>query len=196
MLVGALFIIGVDLLAEIYESLSGISIWYQEYLIIVAMLLLVSFLGYYGINQSKILLPDFLLEEDKLNTKKEVKNKVQLHIAKTEFEPLKNELELLFSNSRPYLDENLTLGKLANELSITDKKLSILLNQFMNTNFYDLVNKYRVLAVTQKMEQDTYKNYNLFGIACECGFKSRTSFNRIFKNETGYSPSAYKKNLS
>ncbi|WP_407654005.1 helix-turn-helix domain-containing protein [Aquimarina gracilis] len=46
------------------------------------------------------------------------------------------------------------------------------------------------------MKLEEYNKYTLFGIACKCGFKSRTSFNRIFKQETGLSPSDYKKKYS
>ncbi len=197
MLYGALFIISVDLSIKIYESFFGDFIWYQEYLIVAAMIILVFYLGYYGVNQSKVLLPDFLLKEDRYGKGCRVNNKMLSNANKKEFEVLMNRLELVMTTNHPYLDENLTLGKLAGQLSTTDKKLSTLLNQYMDTTFYDLINKYRVEAVIEKMRlEHVYENYNLFGIACECGFKSRTSFNRIFKKETGYSPSAYKKSLS
>ncbi len=195
MLIGALSIISLYLSISIYELLYKDSIWYQEYLITVIMILFIIYLGYYGINQSKVLLPNFLLNEDKpiINKSK----KIYLSDAKREeFELLEQNLESVLKAQKPYLDEDLTLGKLAKQLSTTDKKLSILLNQYMNTTFYDLINKYRVNAVIEKMKQEEYKNYSLFGIACDCGFKSRTSFNRTFKKEAGSSPSVYKENLS
>ncbi|KQC30239.1 helix-turn-helix domain-containing protein [Flagellimonas eckloniae] len=195
MLSGALFIISINLIIRIYELVTKNTIWYQEYLIIMVMILLIIYLGYYGVNQSKVLLPDFLLKEDKpiIN---ESKNKFLSNTLKEELELLKQNLEFILDSQKPYLDEDLTLGKLAKQLSTTDKKLSILLNQYLNTTFYDLINSYRVTTVIEKMKQDEYKSYNLFGIACDSGFKSRTSFNRIFKKETGLSPSAYKAKLS
>ncbi|MDO5973125.1 helix-turn-helix domain-containing protein [Flavivirga jejuensis] len=192
MLTGALFIISVDSIIRIYELLYDDSIWYQEYLIIAAMLILVIYLGYYGINQSKVLLPDFLLNKNKpiIHKSKEISLS---NTKKEEFEQLQQQLEFILTTNKPYLDEDLTLGKLAKQLSTTDKKLSIVLNQYIHTSFFDLINKHRVEAIKERIKLDTCKKYTLFGIACECGFKSRTSFNRIFKKETGFSPSEYKK---
>jgi len=40
---------------------------------------------------------------------------------------------------------------------------------------------------------NVYKKYTIEGVGYSCGFNSRSSFFKIFKNETGISPSAYKK---
>jgi len=37
-----------------------------------------------------------------------------------------------------------------------------------------------------------YKNYSLLGIAFECGFNSKSAFNRMFKKSTGLTPSQFK----
>lgn len=193
MITSALGIMSVDFLLKIFEFIFGDFLWNVDNVPVLAMIIFISYLGFYGVNQSKVLLPSFLLDdkEDFKNNKK--KGNTILVSKKKEFENLKAKLEMLLNTSRPYLDEDLTLGKLAKQISTTDKILSTMLNQYMNITFYDLINKYRVEAVKEKINLESYKNFNLFGIACECGFKSRTSFNRIFKNETGLSPSDYKK---
>ncbi|WP_074407397.1 helix-turn-helix domain-containing protein [Aquimarina megaterium] len=195
MLQGALCVISIDVMLKIYESFYGDFDWNADFISVITMVILVSYLGYYGVNQSKVLLPDFVLEEAQFTTNKPKDNALP-SFKKEEFEILKSKLELILATNRPYLDEDLTLGKLANQISTTDKKLSMLLNQYMKTTFYDLINTYRINIVKEKMQSDLYDNYSLFGIACECGFKSRTSFNRIFKKETGLSPSVYKKQFS
>jgi YesN/AraC family two-component response regulator len=193
MLLSALGIISVDLGLKIYESTFGDFQWNSDNILVLAMIVLVSYLAYYGVNQSKVLLPSFLLDNEVEPEINMIKKRTLSSDKKEEFENLKDKLELVIKIKQPYLDEDLTLGKLAEQLSITDKKLSTMLNQYLNTTFYDLINKYRVEAVKKKIILDNYKDYNLFGIACECGFKSRTSFNRIFKKETGLSPSDFKK---
>ncbi|AXT50612.1 AraC family transcriptional regulator [Aquimarina sp. BL5] len=195
MLMSAIGIISIDLGVKVYESFYGDFIWNTDFLVVLAMIILVIYLGYYGVNQSKVLLPSFLLNNEVASEISKTKNKTISPSKKEAFETLRNKLELLLDTDQTYFDQDLTLGKLAQKISTTDKILSTMLNQYMHTTFYDLINKYRVQAVKEKIHLDTYKNYNLFGIACECGFKSRTSFNRIFKKETGLSPSEYKKSM-
>jgi len=94
---------------------------------------------------------------------------------------------------QPYLDESLTLSDLASKIDLTDKRLSELLNKHLDTNFYDFVNGYRVEAFKQMVVDGSYAHLTLLALAYESGFKSKTSFNRVFKQRTGMSPSEYKK---
>jgi AraC-like DNA-binding protein len=97
---------------------------------------------------------------------------------------------------KPYLDSELTLSSLAKNLSISRSQLSILINEGIGDNFYDFVNKYRVDEVKRLLIDPQVKNYNLLGIALEAGFKSKSTFNLIFKRFTGLTPTEYRKNLS
>jgi len=98
-------------------------------------------------------------------------------------------------DKKPYLDAELTLSGLAKDLSMSRSQLSQLINDGMGENFYDFVNKYRVEEVKRLMTTPETKNYSLLGIALEAGFKSKSTFNLIFKRFTGLTPSEYKKNL-
>jgi AraC-like DNA-binding protein len=95
---------------------------------------------------------------------------------------------------KPYLDSELTLSSLAKDLNISRSQLSILINEGIGDNFYDFVNKYRVEEVKKLMVDPQVKNYNLLGIAIEAGFKSKSTFNLIFKRFTGLTPTEYRKN--
>lgn len=98
-------------------------------------------------------------------------------------------------DKKPYLDAELTLTSLAKDLSMSRSQLSQLVNDGMGENFYDFVNKYRVEEVKRLMTALETKNFSLLGIALEAGFKSKSTFNLIFKRFTGLTPSEYKKNL-
>ncbi len=93
---------------------------------------------------------------------------------------------------KPYLDSELTLGKLAEELSMVSYHLSEVLNEALGKNFYDFINIYRVEAVKQFMADPKTSNLTLLGIAFDAGFNSKTAFNRAFKKATGLSPSKYR----
>ena len=108
---------------------------------------------------------------------------------------LAQRLNKVMQTKKPYLDEDLTLIKLAELMSSTQKKLSVVLNNHLQTNFYDYVNKYRVQAFKEMIENPAYKEYGTLGVANECGFKSKSSFYRVFKKETGLSPGIYKRQI-
>ena len=54
------------------------------------------------------------------------------------------------------------------------------------------MNEQRVNHVRQMLIDPDFDKYSLLGIAIEAGFNSKSSFNRIFKKETGMTPSQYK----
>ena len=163
----------------------------RSYVTITSIFILITYLGYHGINQSKILGPHFLIE--KVIEKKGKKKNYLSNTSDEELQQLEKRLKEILANDKPYLDEDLTLTKLADLIPISNKKLSTFLNQYLNITFYDMINAYRVASVEEKLHSEQYNGITLLGIAYESGFNSKTTFNRIFKKETGLSPSEYKK---
>jgi AraC-like DNA-binding protein len=96
-------------------------------------------------------------------------------------------------SSKSYLNPDLSLPQLATELNISRHYLSQVINEQFNLNFFDFVNRYRVEAFKEKIKDPEFRNYSLLGIAFECGFNSKSAFNRIFKQATGLTPSQFKK---
>ncbi|GAA4408912.1 hypothetical protein GCM10023187_31430 [Nibrella viscosa] len=99
-------------------------------------------------------------------------------------------------DEKPYLDPELTLSSLAKRLNLSRSVLSQLINEGVGDNFYNFVNRYRVEQVKAFMNDPTMKHYNLLGLALEAGFKSKSTFNLIFKRFTGLTPSEYQQTLS
>ncbi|SNZ00813.1 two-component regulator propeller domain-containing protein [Flagellimonas pacifica] len=95
-----------------------------------------------------------------------------------------------------YLDPNLNLGQLAEKLDISANHLSMLLNDYVEKNFYDFINYYRVEEVKRRLANSSYDNQTILSIGVDCGFNSKSAFNRIFKNITGKTPSQYKNEVS
>lgn len=194
MLMGTLFVSIVSLSITIYDFFVSKLDWEVDYVTLFSLIIWIAYLGYYGVNQTKVLLPEFLV----LPEVKEKNNSLSNPLANTseeELNALKADLIDCIENDKPYLEEDLNLSTLAQRLGTSDKKLSTLLNKYMNTTFYDLINSYRVNSVKKKIGSSEFDGLTLLGIAYESGFKSKTSFNRIFKKETGLSPSEYKKSL-
>ncbi|WP_050020776.1 MULTISPECIES: helix-turn-helix domain-containing protein [Chryseobacterium] len=98
--------------------------------------------------------------------------------------------------AKPYLDEELSLQKLSSLMNISTHQLSQTINQGLNTNFYKFVNAYRIEEVKEKLKDPEFEKYSILGIAFESGFNSKSTFNKIFKEETGMTPSEFKKSGS
>ena len=105
-------------------------------------------------------------------------------------------LILLMQDQQVYLDQDLNLKTLADKLGLSNGYLSQIINQYESKNFFEFVNGYRVEAVKEKITDPKYDHLNLLGIAYESGFKSKSTFNLVFKKLTGLTPSAYKKSIS
>jgi AraC-like DNA-binding protein len=94
-----------------------------------------------------------------------------------------------------YLNSELTLKSLADSLNIHPNVLSKVINDGLDKNFSDFVNEYRVKAFIDKLHTGNYGHITLLGISFECGFNSKTTFNRVFKNIKGITPLNYKKSI-
>lgn len=109
----------------------------------------------------------------------------------SEAQELLEKLSLKMDTEKIYRDNNLTLLKLADCLSIPPHTLSHLLSQHLNSNFNDYVNKYRVEEAREKLLDPAFKQFTNLAIAFEVGFGSKASFNRAFKKVVGKTPSGY-----
>lgn len=96
---------------------------------------------------------------------------------------------------KPYLKADLSLQELADSLGISRHHLSALINQRHNINFFEFVNNYRVKEFILQIQDPDKQHYKMLSIAYDSGFNSKASFNRIFKQITGQTPSDYRKQL-
>jgi AraC-like DNA-binding protein len=91
-----------------------------------------------------------------------------------------------------YLVPDLTLSMLANQLTISAKSISQMLNHELNKNFHDFINEYRVEEVKKRLVDPDYRHFTILAIALDSGFNSKSSFNRVFMKITGMSPKEFK----
>ena len=105
---------------------------------------------------------------------------------------LKAALLTLMAKERPYRDAELTLPDLAERLDTTPHKLSEVLNAELSQTFYDFINRYRVEDVRRRLAESRSKSLNVLTLAMDAGFASKSTFNQVFKKQTGQTPSAYR----
>ena len=99
------------------------------------------------------------------------------------------ELIELMTSEKLYMDDGLTLAKLAEELDIKPHQLSEFLNKYMGMNFNRFINHLRVEKAVKLLLESP--GTNILDIAFECGFKSKAAFNAAFSSLKGMPPSKY-----
>lgn len=91
-------------------------------------------------------------------------------------------------NEKPYLSAKLNISDVSMKLDCTEIELSQLLNNHLNVNFSNFINTYRVNEIKHRLNQDNLSKYTLKALSEQCGFSSKTTFYRVFKNVTGMTP--------
>jgi AraC-like DNA-binding protein len=102
-------------------------------------------------------------------------------------------LERHMTNEQPYHDASLTLKKLARQLSVPSRDLSIMINHHIGQHFFDFVNAHRIEEAKKLLVAATPSQMSVLDILYEVGFNSKSSFNTAFKKHTGTTPSAFRK---
>lgn len=113
-------------------------------------------------------------------------------LSEAELQMWKTKLEALMTVEKAYLEPELTLGDLAQRLHTNGSVMSAVINGAFGKNFNDFVNTYRVEAVKQMLRDPAAQHLSFLGLGLECGFNSKSTFNRAFKKLTGLSPGAYR----
>lgn len=137
--------------------------------------------------------------EDYLNPNSE-NTIIDKNTPKTEIVDLdswKEKIETLMLADRMYENPELVISDLSNRLGTHSKKISQVINEGFGMNFNDFVNHYRTKALIAKIEEGEHTIQTLLGLALDCGFNSKSTFNRAFKRATNVSPKEYiEKNYS
>jgi AraC-like DNA-binding protein len=168
--------------------------------------ILMVFIGFFGIKQAGIFTDQqFELSsnnelEIEANTTTEVnlekKKYAKSSLTDDTAKQLQEQLKLLMKQDKLFAIPELTLTDLANKLAIHPNYLSQVINDLEGMNFYNYINTLRVEEFIKLVSKPQNKKYTFLSLAYECGFNSKTTFNRFFKKVTGLSPTEYLNNLS
>ncbi len=96
---------------------------------------------------------------------------------------------------KPYLDFELTLQKLANQINMPEKELSLLINHHLSKHFFNFINEYRINDAKTLLKDPTKKDITVLEILYEVGFNSKSSFYTAFKKATNQTPTMYRKSI-
>lgn len=123
-----------------------------------------------------------------------LENKPKYKFSKTDKERLEkiyNELIEYIKANKPYTNPDLKLSDLASEINYPPYELSKMFSLYLNKNYYDFINEFRINLFKELADSGEYKNYTLMSIAEQCGFKSKSSFYGAFKKIMNTTPNEY-----
>lgn len=107
-----------------------------------------------------------------------------------------HQLTQLMLTEKCYQTPEITLSDIAQKLQIHPNTLSQVINRVEQKNFFDYINGLRVEEFKKRIANAEHLQFTMLSVAYDCGFNSKTSFNRNFKNHTGIAPSVYISSLS
>lgn len=124
------------------------------------------------------------------------KNIATTNLPKEVDETLKQRILHELEVQKIYLSPDLTLKKFADQLSSNTSYVSQTINEGCGRNFSSLINEYRVKEVLHFFEEGLHQQFTIESLYKKAGFKSKSVFQKAFKNSTGITASHYLQHLS
>ncbi len=159
----------------------------SEILILAGIVVFVFLIGFFGVRQAVIFTPELMPEVADEQKKKYTKS----GLTEDASEKLHQALIQHMTEDAPYRKSDLSISDLSSKLGVHPNYLSQIINQTEEKNFYDFVNSYRFEEFKRLITMQKNQQYTLLSLAYDCGFSSKSSFNRYFKRATGQTPSEY-----
>lgn len=176
----------VCLVSDFYGVYYGIVDKFTVSLLVILILLLQIYFTYNGYDEIlELEFKNSLTQKNKKKSASKRKAEVKNHLI------IKSKLDELMASKKLYRNADLKITEVANLLNVTMHELSAAINEHNGNNFFDYINKLRIEELKTTLLDDNKKNLTLFAIARESGFKSNSSFYRVFKKYVGVTPSQF-----
>jgi AraC-like DNA-binding protein len=132
------------------------------------------------------------IAKEREQIRKKVAEKYSIAEVTTSKNDLISSFEKFLITEGNFLNPQLTLDLVANELNVSSGHLSKTINTELQQSFKDYVNSLRVEKAKSFLSNPDFSNYTLVAIGLEAGFNSKSAFNASFKKITGFTPSEFK----
>jgi len=177
-------------------------------LLILIVLLVMLWIGYRYRKNTKVLLSerdeieDALIAvehelasvtgEDAVRDEAKSEKYQKVRIDEQECEEIVNRMRNYIEQNRVYRNVDLKMKDLADELHLSPSKLSQVFNLYLNENYYDFINHYRLEEFKHLVDAGAHKRVTLTALSEQCGFK-KSSFFSTFRKVEGMTPAEYMK---
>jgi len=163
-------------------------------LVHIMVLIMVNWIFYIGLKQPQIF--QGVRTRDLQISDETNQNKVRPSIIEEAKEEELYKIIELFETEKPFTNLGVSLSSLAKQLGMSDRRLSQILNHHFQKNFMTFINDYRIDFAKYRLENPLDSKETIMEVMYDVGFNSKSSFNTLFKKNTGLTPSEYKKKFS
>lgn len=125
-----------------------------------------------------------LEKQEKVTTTKE-------NVETDNLKKLYNEILRYFLEKKPYSDPDFTIVQLAKDLNSNVKYIASAIKRFENVNFKIFVNRYRIDMIKELIAKDYHNKYTIRHMYYVAGFRHQSTFNKVFKDIEGITPTEY-----
>ncbi len=101
-------------------------------------------------------------------------------------------IETLIREEKIYRTSGITIEAFSERTGVATKTLSFIVNRYYEKNFYEFINNYRVEEARMLLKNIQNKDVPIQDIYESVGFRSKSSFNTLFKKKIGMTPSEYR----
>lgn len=161
-----------------------------ELLLFIGLWLMVSFIIFQGLQHPRMF--SGLTIEDKQIVSEEAGTNT---LSDTELDNIISRVETHMKNAQPFLNSGLTVKSLGRQLAIIPRHVSQAINLKTNKNFSEYVNSFRVKLACELLSSPESQELSVMDVMLECGFITKSNFNRAFKAETGTTPFNFKRGV-
>ena len=179
----AFILIWVSGLINLLLQISGNSILIPWPLLICGIFLFANIIVFKGLKQ-----PEIFTGIKETNEKQRYRKTT---LPQHEMDRYLKKIKQYMGTEKPYLSPSLTLNELAQRLSLPPHCISQVINRCLNQNFYIFVNSYRIEESKRMLVETTERKKTVLEILYETGFNSKSTFNHVFKKQTGMTPTQY-----
>jgi AraC-like DNA-binding protein len=167
---------------------------FDPYFIIFGFITIFSFVySFYGIKQPVIFGQEVRSNDD---DKKDPGKYIKSGLKNNQAEEYLSTLLSFVETNKPYLNRDLGIQDLSSLTGIPKHYITQVLNEKHGKNFFMFINEYRIKEAIERFSDPKFNRYTILAIAYDSGFNSKTTFNSIFKSQTGLTPSQFRERTS
>jgi len=153
--------------------------------------------GYFALKQPEIFAEMEIMKDEQVEEliHEQIYDEKEAVEKKEKDELLREKLVGYIREHEPWRDYSINLKLLSEKTGIPSYRISKIINESFNQNFFMFINSYRIKQVESVLRSQT-ETRNILEIAFESGFNSKSTFNDVFKKITGKTPTQFRKEAS